>query len=180
MNSIILIAACAVCLDQLFFRGRLASYVVDNLKGPKKKHTGHNAAPHTPKAGSLARQTPEILVSKSYRCGLERTGADIGTAPAGGDAIFAPASEEKSAMQGWNTLVVQPPIGEDGELAEPEAPDATPARPQLRALPARAELRDAEVHAMLGELDFGESTVMADATAEERQAIANFDIRAFA
>ena len=180
MNSIILIAACAVCLDQLFFRGRLASYVVDNLKGPKKKHTGHDAAPHTPKAGSLARQTPEILVSKSYRCGLERTGADIGTAPAGGDAIFAPASEEKSAMQGWNTLVVQPPIGEDGELAEPEAPDATPARPQLPALPARAELRDAEVHAMLGELDFGESTVMGDAPAEERQAIANFDIRAFA
>ena len=180
MNSIILIAACAVCLDQLFFRGRLASYVVDNLKGPKKKHTGHDAAPHTPKAGSLARQTPEILVSKSYRCGLERTGADIGTAPAGGDAIFAPASEEKSAMQGWNTLVVQPPIGEDGELAEPEAPDATPARPQLPALPARAELRDAEVHAMLGELDFGERAVMGDATAEELQAIANFDIRAFA
>ena len=180
MNSIILIAACAVCLDQLFFRGRLASYVVDNLKGPKKKHTGHNAAPHTPNAGTAPRQTPEILVSKSYRSGLERTGADIGTAPAGGDAIFAPASEEKSAMQGWNTLVVQPPIGEDGELAEPEAPDAPPARPQLPALPAKAELRDAEVHAMLGELDFGEGAVMGDATAEERQAIANFDIRAFA
>ena len=180
MNSIILIAACAVCLDQLFFRGRLASYVVDNLKGPKKKHTGHNAAPHTPNAGTAPRQTPEILVSKSYRCGLERTGADIGTAPAGGDAIFAPASEEKSAMPGWNTLVVQPPIGEDGELAEPEAPDDTPARPQLPTLPARAELRDAEVHAMLGELDFGECAVMGDATTEERQAIANFDIRAFA
>ena len=180
MNSIILIAACAVCLDQLFFRGRLASYVVDNLKGPKKKHTGHNAAPHTPNAGTAPRQTPEILVSKSYRSGLERTGADIGTAPAGGDAIFAPASEEKSAMQGWNTLVVQPPIGEDGELAEPEAPDAPPARPQLPALPAKAELRDAEVHAMLGELDFGEGAVMGDATAEERQAIANFDIRAYA
>ena len=178
MNSIILIAACTVCLDQLFFRGRLASYVVDNLKGPKKKHTGHDAAPHTPKAGSLARQTPEILVSKSYRCGLERTGADIGTAPAGGDAIFAPASEEKSAMQGWNTLVVRPSIGEDGELAEPKAPAG--ARPPLPALPARAELRDAEVHAMLGELDFGESAVMGDATAEERQAIANFDIRAYA
>ena len=79
MNSIILIAACAVCLDQLFFRRRLASYVVDNLKGPKKKHTGHNAAPHTPNAGTAPRQTPEILVSKSYRCGLERSGADIGT-----------------------------------------------------------------------------------------------------
>ena len=48
------------------------------------------------------------------------------------------------------------------------------------ALPAKAELRDAEVHAMLGELDFGESAVMGDATAEERQAIANFDIRAYA
>lgn len=110
-----------------------------------------------------------------------RTGADwsgIGTAPAGGDAIFAPASEEKSAMQGWNTLVVRPSIGEDGELAEPKAPAG--ARPPLPALPARAELRDAEVHAMLGELDFGESAVMGDATAEERQAIANFDIRAYA
>ena len=175
MNSIILIAACAVCLDQLFFRGRLASYVVDNLKGPKKKHTGHDAAPHTPNAGTAPRQTPEILVSKSYRCGLERTGADIGIAPVGGDAIFALASEEKSAMQGWNTLVVQPPIGEDGELSEPAG-----AQSPLPALPARAELRDAEVHAMLGELDFGECAVMGDATAEERQAIANFDIRAFA
>ena len=65
MNSIILIAACAVCLDQLFFRRRLASYVVDNLKGPKKKHTGHNAAPHTPNAGTAPRQTPEILVVPS-------------------------------------------------------------------------------------------------------------------
>ena len=131
MNSIILIAACAVCLDQLFFRGRLASYVVDNLKGPKKKHTGHNAAPHTPNAGTAPRQTPEILVSKSYRCGLERTGADIGTAPAGGDAIFAPASEEKSAMASWNGLVVRPSIGEDGELSEPEAPPAPDSRFRL-------------------------------------------------
>ena len=121
---------------------------------------------------------PEILVSRSYRCGLERTGADIGTTPAGGDAIFALTSEEKSAMQGWNTLVVQPSIGEDGELAEPEAP--ADARPSLPALPAKAELRDAKVHAMLGKLDFGECAVMGDATAEERQAIANFDIRAFA
>ena len=81
-------------------------------------------------------------------------------------------------MQGWNTLVVRPSIGEDGELAEPKAPAG--ARPPLPTLPARAELRDAEVHAMLGELDFGESAVMGDATAEERQAIANFDIRAYA
>ena len=178
MNSIILIAACVVCLDQLLFRGRLASYVVDSLKGPEKSRAGHKAEPHTPKAVPAPRRSPEILISKSYRCGLERTGADIGTAPAGGDAIFAPASEEKSAMQGWNTLVVRASIGEDGELSEPEAPAG--ARFPLPALPARAELRDAEVHAMLGELDFGESAVMGDATAEERQAIANFDIRAYA
>lgn len=148
------------------------------------KHSGlrrwkdHKQVPPVARPPLGAFPKPEILVSKSYRCGLERIGADIGTAPAGGDAIFAPASEEKSAMQGWNTLVVQPPIGEDGELAEPEAPAG--ARSPLPALPARAELRDAEVHAMLGELDFGESAVMGDATAEERQAIANFDIRAFA
>ena len=176
MNSIILIAACAVCLDQLFFRRRLASYVVDNLKGPKKKHTGHNAAPHTPNAGTAPRQTPEILVSKSYRCGLERTGADMRSTSAVGEAIFAPAS--KPAMQGWGTLVVQPPIGEDGELVEPEAPADT--RSPLPALPARAELRDAEVHALLGELDAGERLQTGDATAEELQALANFDIRAFA
>lgn len=176
MNSIILIAACVVCLDQLFFRGRLASYVVDNLKGPKKKHTGHDAAPHTPKAGTAPRQTSEILVSKSYRCGLERTGTDMRSTSAVGDAIFVPVA--KPAMQGWTGLVVQPPIGEDGELSEPEAPADTP--PPLPALPAKAELRDAKVHAMLGELDFGESAVMGDATAEERQAIANFDIRAYA
>ena len=176
MNSIILIAACVVCLDQLFFRGRLASYVVDSLKGPKKNHTGHDAAPHTPKAVPAPRRSPDILVSKSYRCGLERTGADMRSTSAVGEAIFAPAS--KPAMQGWGTLVVQPPIGEDGELAEPEAPAGT--RSPLPALSARAELRDAEVHAMLGELDFGESAVMGDATAEELQALANFDIRAFA
>lgn len=176
MNSIILIAACVVCLDQLFFRGRLASYVVDSLKCPKKSRTGHKAEPHTPKAVPAPRRSPNILVSKSYRCGLERTGADMRSTSAVGEAIFAPAS--KPAMQGWGTLVVQPPIGEDGELAEPEAPAGT--RSPLPALSARAELRDAEVHAMLGELEFGERAVMGDATAEELQALANFDIRAFA
>ena len=175
-DSIILIAACVVCLDQLLFRGRLASYVVDSLKGPEKSRTGHKAEPHTPKAVPAPRRSPEILISKSYRCGLERTGADMRSTSAVGEAIFAPAS--KPAMQGWGTLVVQPPIGEDGELVEPEAPADT--RSPLPALPARAELRDAEVHALLGELDAGERLQTGDATAEELQALANFDIRAFA
>lgn len=61
-------------------------------------------------------------------------------------AIFAPGRVAEPAIQGWNTLVVQPPIGEDGELSEPEAP--TGARPPRPALPAKAELRDAEVYAM--------------------------------
>ena len=142
----------------------------------QRRPKAHKRVPPIAQSTLSVSPKPEILVSKSYRCGLERTGADIGTTPAGGDAIFAPAP----AMAPWNGLVVQPSIGEDGELAEPEAPDATPARPQLPALPARAELRDAEVHAMLGELDFGEAAVMGDATAEERQAIANFDIRVYA
>lgn len=95
------------------------------------------------------------------------------------DAIFVPASEEKPAMQPWSGLVVQPSIGEDGELTEPEAPDAIPPRPQLPP-PAGAEIRDAEIHAMLGEIEAGESIVTGDATAEERQAIAAFDIRTYA
>ena len=135
-------------------------------------------APPVARPALSASPKPEILVAKSYRCGQERTGADIGTAPAGGDAIFAPARVAEPTMQGWNTLVVQPPIGEDGELSEPEAP--ADARSPLPALPAKAELRDAEVHAILGELDFGECAIAGDATAEERQAIANFDIRAYA
>ena len=146
------------------------------------KHSGqrcwknHKQAPPVAQPSLSASPKPEILVAKSYRCGLERTGADMRSTSAVGEAIFAPAS--KPAMQGWNTLIVQPPIGEDVELAEPEAPAGT--RSPLPVLPARAELRDAEVHAMLGELDFGESAVMGDATAEELQALANFDIRAFA
>lgn len=110
--------------------------------------------------------------------GLERTSAP----PRQAEMLYLPRPGWRSrrCKDGTPLSCSPPPIGEDGELAEPEAPDATPARPQLPALPARAELRDAEVHAMLGKLDFGECAVMGDATTEERQAIANFDIRAFA
>ena len=177
MNMLAIVIS-LLCAGFVLFQRHFFGLPGQSREKQSKPGTSRSEPPH---AKSLV-PSSEILVSKSYRSGLERTGADIGTAPAGGDAIFAPVSEEKSAMQGWNTLVVQPPIGEDGELAEPEAP--ADARSLLPALPARAELRDAEVHAMLGELDFGESAVMGavmgDATAEERQAIANFDIRAYA
>ena len=167
MLAIVISLACAgfVLLRELLFK-----------HSGQRCRKNHKQAPPVARLPLGASPKPEILVPKSYRCGLERTGADMRSTSAVGEAIFAPAS--KPAMQGWGTLVVQPPIGEDGELVEPEAPADT--RSPLPALPARAELRDAEVHAMLGELDFGESAVMGDATAEELQALANFDIRAFA
>lgn len=169
MLAIVISLACAgfVLLRELLFK-----------HSGQRCRKNHKQAPPVARLPLGASPKPEILVPKSYRCGLERTGADMRSTSAVGEAIFAPAS--KPAMQGWGTLVVQPPIGEDGELAEPEAPDDTPARPQLPTLPARAELRDAEVHALLGELDAGERLQTGDATAEELQALANFDIRAFA
>ena len=167
MLAIVISLACAgfVLLRELLFK-----------HSGQRCRKNHKQAPPVARLPLGASPKPEILVPKSYRCGLERTGADMRSTSAVGEAIFAPAS--KPAMQGWGTLVVQPPIGEDGELVEPEAPADT--RSPLPALPARAELRDAEVHALLGELDAGERLQTGDATAEERQAIANFDIRAYA
>lgn len=46
-------------------------------------------------------------------------------------AIFAPGRVAEPAIQGWNTLVVQPPIGEDGELSEPKRPPAPDSRFRL-------------------------------------------------
>ena len=134
-----------------------------------------------PMSDYLTPQPASLIISRHYVTGHRRpetVQSGISEQFGKEGAIFAPTRMAAPAMQGWNTLVVRASIGEDGELSEPEAPAG--ARPPLPALPARAELRDAEVHAMLGELDFGESAVMGDATAEERQAIANFDIRAFA
>ena len=167
MLAIVISLACAgfVLLRELLFK-----------HSGQRCRKNHKQAPPVARLPLGASPKPEILVPKSYRCGLERTGADMRSTSAVGEAIFAPAS--KPAMQGWGTLVVQPPIGEDGELVEPEAPADT--RSPLPALPARAELRDAEVHALLGELDAGERLQTGDATAEELQALANFDILAFA
>ena len=167
MLAIVISLACAgfVLLRELLFK-----------HSGQRCRKNHKQTPPVARLPLGASPKPEILVPKSYRCGLERTGADMRSTSAVGEAIFAPAS--KPAMQGWGTLVVQPPIGEDGELVEPEAPADT--RSPLPALPARAELRDAEVHALLGELDAGERLQTGDATAEELQALANFDIRAFA
>lgn len=171
MNMLAIVIS-LLCAGFVLFRALLFKHI------GQRRWKDHKQVPPVARPPLGVSPKPEILVSKSYRCGLERTGADMRSTSAVDDAIFAPARVAEPAMQGWNTLVVQPSIGEDGELAEPEA--SANALPPHPALPARAELRDAEVHAMLGELDFGEGAVMGDATAEERQAIANFDIRAYA
>jgi len=78
-------------------------------------------------------------------------------------------------MTGWNALVVQPAIGEEGE---PDMPDET--MPSLMPQPSlSAEIRDPEVHALLGSLEAGEGVIADDATDEELQAIENFDMRAY-
>ena len=120
----------------------------------------------------------QLIVTKHYVTGHirpETAKNEIPGQPEKERTIFAPAKRPKSAMQPCSGLVVQPPIGEDGEQGEPEMPP-----PQVPAPSAGAELHDEEVHALLGELDAGERIQTGDATAEELQALANFDIRAFA
>jgi len=116
-----------------------------------------------------------IIVPKAYRYGQERTEADMQTVSATIDRTFASATESQSSMTDWNALVVQPAIGEEGE---PEMPDET--MPSLTSQPSlSAEIRDPEVHALLGSLEAGERVIAGDATNEELQAIENFDMRAY-
>ena len=107
MLAIVISLACAgfVLLRELLFK-----------HSGQRCRKNHKQAPPVARLPLGASPKPEILVPKSYRCGLERTGADMRSTSAVGEAIFAPAS--KPAMQGWGTLVVQPPIGEDGELVD--------------------------------------------------------------
>jgi len=171
MNAVFLLSVAFAALAAVFLRLLRPGF-------PRRNSARSSApAPQHP-----AFEPASLIVFRHYVTGHRRPeAAKTGTSehPEKDDAIFAPASEEKPAMQPWSGLVVSPSIGEDGELTEPEAPDAIPPRPQLPP-PAGAEIRDAEIHAMLGEIEAGESIVTGDATAEERQAIAAFDIRTYA
>lgn len=151
-------------------------YVLLGSRAKTDKNTPHRI-PDSKQA--VPRALPsQLIVTKHYVTGHirpETAKSEIPGQPEKDRTIFAPAERPKAAMQPWNGLVVQPPIGEDGEQDEPQMP-ILPAP----ALSAGAELHDEEVHALLGELDAGEQIQTGDATAEELQAIANFDIRAFA
>ncbi len=116
-----------------------------------------------------------IIVPKAYRYGQERTEADMQTVSAANNRTFASAAEIQSPMTGWSALVVQPAINEEGE---PEMPDETMPGP-MPALSPSSEIRDPEVHALLGSLEAGERVIADDATDQELQAIENFDMRAY-
>lgn len=116
-----------------------------------------------------------VIIPKVYRYGPERPEADTQTVSDADDRTFAPAAKIPSPMTGWSALVVQPAINEEGE---PEMPDETTPGPISRPS-FSAEIRDPEVHALLGSLEAGERVIADDATDEELQAIENFDMRAY-
>lgn len=95
-------------------------------------------------------------------------------------SIFASQARTDASMQEWDTLVVSPAIDADGELADAEEFDVATPSAQMLGHRADAAFRDEEIHAMLEELDAGEGFCTGDITDQERQAIDNFDIRAYA
>ena len=176
MSAFIIIAACLVCLDRIFFKGQLLSIFIDGARAFADRKS---RSPKTPckEPADISAQLP-LIVTKRYANGHKRPVAVIGAATkqsAEGDAIFARQSRpELPQMKGWSDLVVQPSISEEGEPVEPESPVIT-----IGAPTAKTELRDPEVVSLLGTLEAGERIVTGDATQEEMRAIENFDMRAY-
>lgn len=176
MTAFVIIAACLVCLDRIFFKGQLLSIFIDGVKGFRRRKNRPSAMSHKESADASAQ--PPLIVSKRYANGHKRPVAATGAAAkqsVEGVAIFArQARPELLQMKGWSDLVVQPSISEEGEPVEPEEPVITVGAPT-----AKTELRDPEVVSLLGTLESGERIVTDDATQEEMRAIENFDMRAY-
>lgn len=177
MTAFIIIAACLVCLDRMFFKGQLLSIFIDGVKGFRRRKNRPSAMPHKESADASAQ--PPLIVSKRYANGHKRPVAATGATTkqsVEGDAIFArQVRPELPQMKGWSDLVVQPSISEEGEPVEPEELVIT----IIGAPTAKTELRDPEVVSLLGTLEAGERIVTDDATQEEMRAIENFDMRAY-
>lgn len=176
MTAFIIIAACLVCLDRMFFKGQLLSIFIDGIKAFADRK---RLSPGTPRNELADVSDPSsLIVSKRYANGHKRpVAATESTAKQSveGNAIFArQVSPMPPPMKEWSDLVVQPPIGEEGEPAEPEEPAITAGESTIKA-----ELRDPEVVSRLGTLEAGERIVTGDATQEEMRAIENFDMRAY-
>ena len=176
MSAFIIIAACLVCLDRIFFKGQLLSIFIDGARAFADRKS---RSPKTPcKEPADASVLPPLIVTKRYTSGHKRPAAAIGAATkqsAEGDAIFArQARPEPPQMKGWSDLVVQPSISEEGEPVEPEDPVIT-----IGAPTAKTELRDPEVVSLLGTLEAGERIITGNVTQEEMRAIENFDMRTY-
>lgn len=176
MTAFIIIAACLVCLDRIFFKGQLLSIFIDGIK---TFADCKRLSPGTPRNELADVSDPSsLIVSKRYANGHKRpVAATESTAKQSveGNAIFArQARPELPQMKGWSDLVVQPSISEEGEPVEPEEPVITVGAPA-----AKTELCDPEVVSLLSTLEAGERIVTDDATQEEMRAIENFDMRAY-
>ena len=79
-------------------------------------------------------------------------------------------------MQEWSTLTATPMIDQEGDPESPEASDIGVRAPQISG---KSDLYDEKVHALLEALETDEGIPLVDVSVEERQAIANFDIRAY-
>jgi len=162
-----------VGLSGFFFRGRSFRKLTGrDLFGTKRKFV-RKSIPLEQTSSAI--EPLSVIISNRYVSGRMRPEPDFPTVSATIDRTFASATESQSSMTDWNALVVQPAIGEEGE---PEMPDET--IPSLMPQPSlSAEIRDPEVHALLGSLEAGERVIADDATDEELQAIENFDMRAY-
>ncbi len=173
MIAIMIFLFLLVGLGGLFFRSRSLRKLADReLFGTKRKSV-RKSIPLEQTSSAI--EPLSVIISNRYVSGRMRPEPDFPTVSATTDRTFASATEHQSSMTDWNALVVQPAIGEDGE---PELPDET--MPGLMPQPSfSAEIRDPEVHALLGSLEAGERVITDDATDEELQAIENFDMRAY-
>ncbi len=177
MSAFIIIAACLVCLDRMFFRGQLLSIFIDGMKGLLSRREAPASTPEHDSASTAG--PPFLVVTKRYTNGHTRPRAAKPAAAKQSvkeDAIFAPdVASALPQMRGWGELTVQPAIGEDGEIGDPEEPMPAIDEPMM----TKPDIRDPEVVSMLETLEAGERLITGDATEEEMRAIENFDLRAY-
>ncbi|MCM1301518.1 MAG: hypothetical protein NC226_07340 [Bacteroides cellulosilyticus] len=177
MSAFIIITACLVCLDRMFFRRHLLSLFIDGLKALLFRRRTPGAAPEQAPAETF--EPPALIISKRYMNGHTRTRAASAAAAEQSvkeAVIFAPSTAPASPqMRDWSELTLRPAIGEDGEIDDPEEPIPTADLP----VAASPGMHDPKVASLLDTLEAGEQIVTGNATQEEMRAIENFDLRAY-
>lgn len=177
MTAFIIIAVCLVCLDRMFFRGQLLSLLIGGLKALLFRR--RTPGPVREQAPAATVEPLALIISKRYANGHTRPRTAQATATEQSvkeDVIFAlniaPASPQ---MRDWGELTVQPSIGEDGEIGDPEELMPMTVQPPAE----KSAIRDPEVISMLEMMEAGERIITGDATEEEMRAIENFDLHTY-